>query len=417
MVRQGSSYNKKRTAGLAANLAAGDVPMAVAKWTVMVLMGANNIDGEEDLTKYAESDLKEMEAVGSRPNVLNILVQIDQKDADGGPKRYIISKGSRQEPSDPDELLPPGEGGSGDENVLRNFLTWAKRYSADHYLLVLWGHAYRLAFNRDPSDPDGLDFRKLSEALRDTSDLDQVIDLEKTDVKKIDIVAFDSCNVSLLEGAYQLRNTAQFMVSSQFTDPLPGWPYTEILKPIVRDPEIGAQDFGRAIVSQFVRHYSEPDDQKGRDNVTMTLLDLGEMDDIGSKFGDLAIQLLLSVNEDQSELDRVKDFFQLTQVVGNQPSVDLISFCWQLQNHSGHNKLRVAAAALGNLLVRSPAPFIVAHERSGLVVAMLQGVSVFAPNVKPGFDASLLRERYSEWDLAQDTLWGDLVFALAEPDA
>jgi hypothetical protein len=180
---------------------------------------------------------------------------------------------------------------------------------------------------------------------------------------------------------------------------------------------LGPRDLGRAIVSRFVRHYSERDDQKERDNVTMTLLDLSEVDEIGDKLGELAVQLLLSVNADPDELDRVKDFFQRTQVVGDQPGIDLISFCWHLQNYSGHNKLRVAASALGDLLVRPPAPFIAPHERSGLLVAMLQGVSVFAPNVKAGFDASSLRARYDDWELAHDTLWGDLVFALAETDA
>jgi hypothetical protein len=100
-----------------------------------------------------------------------------------------------------------------------------------------------------------------------------------------------------------------------------------------------------------------------------------------------------------------------------QPSVDLISFCSHLLNYSGNLELRTAASALGDLLLKPTDPFIVAHERSDLVVAMLQGVSAFAPSVKSGFDSISLRPRYEELDLAKDTLWGDLVFALAEPDA
>jgi len=37
--------------------------MAEAKWTVMVLMGANNIaDHEQDLSTFADDDLEEMKA-------------------------------------------------------------------------------------------------------------------------------------------------------------------------------------------------------------------------------------------------------------------------------------------------------------------------------------------------------------------
>jgi hypothetical protein len=379
--------------------------MAKAKWTVMVLMGANNVGDETDLSDYAESDLQEMEKISARDeqSVLNILVQTDQK---AGPQRYIITRAGRQPPQQVDELLLPGEGGSDDTDVLKNFLIWAKRYPADHYLLVLWGHAYRLAFNRDPNNPDGTDFRKLSEVLRSNSE----------DGWKLDIVAFDSCNVSLIEFAYQLRGAAHYMVASQFTDPLPGWPYDDILERVLVDRKNltgkdGPRDFGRAIVSFFVRSYV------GTENATMTMLDLHRVGDIAKNVEGLARELLLAVDADEGELDVVLDGLERSQVPVEQPSVDLISFCSHLLNYSGNLKLRTAASALGDLLLKPTDPFIVAHERSDLVVAMLQGVSAFAPSVKSGFDSISLRPRYEELDLAKDTLWGDLVFALAEPDA
>jgi hypothetical protein len=271
---------------------------------------------------------------------------------------------------------------------------------------VLWGHAYRLAFDRDPNDPQGLDFPKLADVLRSVFKS-----------QKLDIVAFDSCNVSLLEGAYQLRSVAKYMVASQFTDPLPGWPYDEILKRVLGDQkhltkEDGIKDFGRAIVSQFVRNYS------GTDNATMTMLDLSRVGEVRDGVGELARQLALAIDGDQAELDAVMDMFQRSQVPNEQPSVDLVTLCWNLLNYSGNSQLRQAASALGDLLLQPTDPFIVAHARSDLVVAMLQGVSILAPNVltQSGVVDDSLRSDYDALDLAQDTLWGQLVFALAEPD-
>ena len=111
--------------------------------------------------------------------------------------------------------------------------------------------------------PDGLDFPQVATVLQNTNE----------GGNRLQIVAFDSCNVSLLEGAYQLREVADYLVASQFTDPLPGWPYDVILKRVAGDKDHftgakGPKDFGRAIVSQFVRSY------EGQKNVTMTMLEL-----------------------------------------------------------------------------------------------------------------------------------------------
>jgi hypothetical protein len=374
-----------------------------ARWTVMVLMGADNLVTETDLTQSAKDDIAEMARVGADPSVLQIVAHVDRKQESGGPVRLHFNGATKRGTSAPEEFaIPPGEGTSGPD-VLENFLVWAKgKCPADHYLLVLWGHAYRLAFNRDPETPDGLDFPDLKAVLQRTND-----------GKKIDIVAFDSCNVSLIEAAYELREVADYLVASQFIDPLPGWPYDIILEK-VRDSHDhfagangeGPKDFGRAIVSQFARHY---DRQK---SVTMTMLDLSCVAEIGDRIGELQTELTLAVNEDRTELAGVIEIFQRSQVPIRQPSVDLVTFCWYLLFFSRNERVRIAAATLGELLLRPKNPFVLAHARTDLLVGMLQGVSILAPNVTSGFDLASLRAAYERLDLSEH--WGDLVFALAE---
>jgi hypothetical protein len=394
--------------------------MAKAEWTVMVLMGANNLPNEADLTKFADDDIAEMQEVGSHDGILNVVVQIDRKPSDGSPERFKVTQ------TGPTSVAPVtlDGGSSGDTSVLEDFLRWARdEYPGDHYLLVIWGHAWRFAFLRDGTD--ALDFTKMSDALQNVYQ-----------GEKIDIVAFDSCNVSWIEAAYQFRNVAKYLVATQFIDPLPGWPYKEILERIVNPGSIAgkagevaqrkpidADDLGRAIVSQFVRHYEKPkarlsEVSAGGDQsatVTMTALDLERVSPIGDAIARLSIALALSVNGDTTELDTLMEAFERSQVQTNESAADLTTLCWHLMNHSGSPDVRAAAAGVGDLLLRPNKPFIVAHAKSDLTVAMLNGVSIFAPTLrKPGFDPDSIRPLYEMLDLSQATLWDELVYALAD---
>ena len=83
--------------------------MANAEWTVMVLMGANHVKNEADLTAYAAADLTEMGKVGSVPGTLNVVVQIDEQ-KNGGPRRFLLAKGGKEQSR---VMLEDGEGSSG----------------------------------------------------------------------------------------------------------------------------------------------------------------------------------------------------------------------------------------------------------------------------------------------------------------
>ena len=100
------------------------VPEALPSWTVMVLMGADNVPGEAPLTKESESDLAEMEAVPFDSTALNIVVQIDHPKGEryGGAGRYPSvqrADGSRKVPRSHRARQARCENP-------KNFVTWAK---------------------------------------------------------------------------------------------------------------------------------------------------------------------------------------------------------------------------------------------------------------------------------------------------
>ena len=126
------------------------------------------------------------------------------------------------------------------------------RYApAKRYLLVLWGHAYGLGFGRDHKD--SLTLRELSKALKP--------------FRRLDLLGANACAMSYAEAAFELQESAKYLVASQITMPMAGWPYEEILKEITRKPDITGENLGRAVIRHFMKSL------EGK-HVSLTLLDL-----------------------------------------------------------------------------------------------------------------------------------------------
>ena len=70
---------------------------------------------------------------------------------------------------------------------------------------------------------DALDFAELSDVLRRFRK-------QYGSEAKLDIIAFDACELATVELSYQLSPFATFLLGSQVGIPIPGWPY---------DPHIG----------------------------------------------------------------------------------------------------------------------------------------------------------------------------------
>lgn len=384
--------------------------MANEKWTVMVLMGANNVSGEADLTKYAHADIDEMTKVGSIPDYMNVVVQLHTKD--GGKRFKVIKNGTTDE-----ERLPPLQENSGDPAVLEDFVRRTMgTYPAARYLLIIWGHAWRFAFERDGSQQ--LDFNKLTTVLHSVNNWNAL----NHQPGRVNIVAFDSCGVGWIEAVYQLRGTADYLVATQFMDPLSGWPYDAIFQKLADDRTIESLDLARAIVSVVVRagNYDMMRSLKTSSTVdsqpkslTLTALDLGApAEDIGARMADLSAALGIAIGKDPGEIARLSTALAQSAVPIPEPAADLCTLCAALMQTSGSADVRMYAAGVGDLLMNPTRPLIAAHAGTDVSVAMLHGVSIFAPSLKPDFDSASLQPVYEELDLSTETLWDDLMYAL-----
>ncbi len=246
------------------------------RWTVLVYLNAAN-----NLEPMGIKDLNEMEKVGSTREV-NIVVEMvryqgrEQKPRVNGAylynpytewesefylglsnapgtERYYVLK-------DDDMTLVQsvlkdnaGETDAGRPEHLTNFGRWAvERYPADHYALVIWDHGSGwTGVSYDDNTRHGLDLPDVRAALEGITAA-----LAPQGKERIDILDFDACLMATLEVGYELKDTVDFLLASQESEPGDGMPYDDYLEWLVTYPEAPPVSFAKAMVDRYVRSYA-----------------------------------------------------------------------------------------------------------------------------------------------------------------
>ena len=256
-------------------------------WTFMVYL-----DGDNDLESAAIEDFFEMSDVGSDANV-NILVLMDRigsyDTSNGnwtGTRRGIVNKGDAPGSSWGKSM---GELNMGDPDNLVDFITWgAENYPASNYAVILWNHGGGW---RDGTSADKNPLFK-DVCYDDTNGEDCLYTyevraaLEEVAAAGINpkLIGFDACLMGMVEVAYEVRNNADVMVASPYSEPGDGWPYTEILSELTGRPSMTAAELGSIIVDEYYASYGN--------DYTMAALDLSKMDGLASSVNGLAHSLM-----------------------------------------------------------------------------------------------------------------------------
>lgn len=208
--------------------------------TVVVYMSAEN-----DLSNFATSDISEMIAGSvSLAEQDNLILFVDQ--ASNTTKPYIARLSNGQMTIDTD-YQPAEDFYSSDPEKFYEVLHWiTQKYRADSYGLVLWGHADGWIIE---SSAIGIDAdSKLRRAYgRDTGDNSEsaiqgmwmnIPDMAVA-LKALGIhwkfIFCDCCNMQGAEVAYELRNTADYLIASPAEIPGKGAPYTPIVPQMFED--------------------------------------------------------------------------------------------------------------------------------------------------------------------------------------
>lgn len=209
-------------------------PEGEKEWTVLVYMA-----GDNDLEPYLVNNLIALEKVGSNDGV-NVVVELDRGEK---PKSPVTKwKGSRrlliQKSDDNARVASPvvqelGPVNMADPEHLSDFIQWGmKNYPARHYMVIINDHGYGfMGAADDKGNKDTMNLREIQQGFESASKgiqktvTEGIKDAAQATGKKIDVIGFDACLMSMVEVGYELKDYAGLMVASQEVIGSGGWPY------------------------------------------------------------------------------------------------------------------------------------------------------------------------------------------------
>lgn len=386
------------------------------KWCFMVYMAANN-----SLSSAADRDLAELASVGSDRNV-DILVFVKRAMADGSAE----AKRMKIVTSGPKLVQDLGDVDSGDPQTVTSFIDWASATSdADRQAFVLWNHGggwrsdqledvvgFKSALNEDTLARSPLSQVIFTSALRqieragamreaivdddgtghaiDTPELGSVLShARRAFGKPIELFGMDACQMSNLEVVYELRGNAELVVSSEEEEPNGGWPYSDILRSLSRNPSMSGQTLARTIVRKYSSHYkidirdheaSEfPSNRRKTARATQSAASPGELESLTTAMDELCEALLQSdhVDAEMFEKSRMQSLILDTYRHEKSDLVDLNAFCSALVRLAGADRPVGGAAARIREALTSSVILAEAHVGNGM--RGWGGLSVYAP--------------------------------------
>ena len=216
---------------------------------------------------------------------------------------------------------------------IKHFIQWCKdRHPADNYALIFSGHGDGFqpnTFLHDDSPNTNLTVHGLRAILTDVCQ-------KILEVPKFDVLGFDSCVMSTAEVAYEMQDTAKFLVSSQGFVPNSGWSYSTLVDELVEihsESGLTAENVAKTFAETYIRGnraYAKFSDR----SVDISICDLEKIGDLADAvflFGDKLKRTLESSPEIKEPLKRaILNSHWKSQTYVFDQCVDIKDFCQNL---------------------------------------------------------------------------------------
>ncbi len=232
-------------------------------WLVMLYQDADDKVLEKDI--YL--DLNEAEKAGASDRV-KVVAQVDRYSgafsADGdwtGTKRFLITQDDDLGRVSSQEVADLGEVNMASGQTLADFATWAIRtYPADKYVLILSDHGMGWPGGwTDPTPKGTADASipmqaRLGDVLY-MSEMDDSLGQirSQTGLDKFEMIGLDACLMGQLEVFTALEPHARYAVASEETEPALGWAYTDFLRALNDDPDMGGGELSQLVVKGYIQ--------------------------------------------------------------------------------------------------------------------------------------------------------------------
>lgn len=219
------------------------------EWTIMVYMAGDN-DLSEDMSRKLV-ELQDFFQNGSSLKNIGLLVYFDGGNPLTGTKLFNFTKSTN--PASVGEVKFPD---AADPKSVFEFVKWCvedEKVTAENYALLFSGHGdgfQRTAFMRDMSSFDFMTVVELKKILKK-------INKKILHRKKLPLLAFDSCVMSMMEVINEFTDSADMFTGSEGYMPTTGLSYTRFVEGLGQldlKGQIAAEDISELIVESARAH-------------------------------------------------------------------------------------------------------------------------------------------------------------------
>ncbi len=345
-------------------------------WKVIVYMAAYGA-----LRSFAERDLFEMCMVNTSPS-LQVAVQVHWEEG-FEPDPLTAASPIRIAKGQGNNIRFRRTGAAATQTMAQAFEKFLIQESLpvgvdppgnpQRCMVILWGHSAGEQFGG--FGDNGMTLAQIATALDNARAAQR---------RRLDILGFDSCDMSRVETIQFLGTQAARIVCSQIGVPFSGWPYNTILDRVAANPGMDADDVAKVILDEYYESYRPP-------RVTMTALD----GDLQPQFEGLRKEVFvlraeLSTALAENIADIVADTFVVARRDVADPLLDLRDFCLALKGNvakastlSAATKQAVTSAI--DVVVGAHDALVKAHERRGPMVSGLNGIGISPYTVTEGW--------------------------------
>lgn len=330
------------------------------EWTFLTFLnGHNNLD------RFGTMNMNQMKSVGSSDQV-NVVVQWASSSRQTT-QRVFVHQGNLEVVQD----MPRVD--MGDYRQLVEFVRWgAQNYPAKHYFVNVWNHGggWHQILVKGGFQANDISWDDFSGHHITTEQLGQAMaEIQNIIGHKVDIYGSDACLMAMAEVATEMADSVEIFAGSQETEPGAGWPYTEFLRRWIAAPESTPAQVGAFLSEEYLKSYTGG--SNGRQSVTFSILDLGQLPALWRSFSTLANQLS---NLPASTISQVKTLASGTQKFAYSDYKDVGDFVTRLE--------AAPAIAVGNEAIAdlkaSLAAVVISNQVSNSF-SKAHGLSVWIP--------------------------------------
>ena len=408
------------TDGIKEGLTADFAPGVGDSWTFMIYL-----DGDNNLNTYADIDFAEMKSGAASAGNSSLKIVVLKDGAGDGDTLFYEIDSSGTAAIDTGFTVET-ELNMGDPQTLGDFLSYsAANYSADHYALILWNHGGGARFLETEAVTRQIcvDDTSLNDSLF-IDELQQAITTGVSGINggRLDLVGIDACVMATIETAYELRNLADYFVSSMASVSYDGWNYAGFFGSM--DELAAASPSAEELSILAVKTYAES--TAFRTDQSLSAVKTSGLEGLKSAVDELAAALYSA--DQQAVVELIRDasthFYNYDYEIEavSMPYHDLNDLCSIIKNNKGYlsdtagQKAQAVIDALGGCVVAAYA----GSSFGGYLApgsSVKRGLSIFFSNgdrLYDGYTHYSYQYWYTAQDLSKTEYWFGMPYGLID---